>query len=211
MATDISLQALSFAAICQTVAQLQALGRFGSWTEQEVTPLLRALTVSDPKTAYDVFPENDLKPGFSHLIKTFGNEESREERNMEIAKYVFEAISLERKLNRNPDVMKRIFDRLDTAIAYADEHLLSVTDDEYVEMLADIYKQEVSDAKIYSFLVYGNSTYLQQRMVQIRIRALLLSAIRAVVLWRQLGGRRRTFIFRRKHLVAYATNVLTRC
>lgn len=212
MATDISLQALSFAAICQAVAQLQELGRFGNWREGDVTPLLHALSVSNPETAYDVYPEEKIKSGFKNIIDSFGNkEQAHEGKNLEIAKYVFSAIALERKINSDPRVMKRIFDKLDSAIAYADEHLLSATDDEYVEKLAEIYKQEVTDTKLFRFLIFGEPVYLKQRMVQVRIRALLLSAIRAVVLWRQLGGRRRTFIFRRKHLVAYAESMLKRC
>ena len=39
---------------------------------------------------------------------------------------------------------------------------------------------------------------------QERIRALLLAGIRAVILWRQVGGRRRYLIFRRKEILKYA-------
>jgi high frequency lysogenization protein len=45
-------------------------------------------------------------------------------------------------------------------------------------------------------------------MVQHKIRALLLAAIRAAVLWRQAGGRKYHFILQRKRLLQEVKTVL---
>ncbi|MGL5037204.1 MAG: DUF489 family protein, partial [Aeromonas sp.] len=52
--------------------------------------------------------------------------------------------------------------------------------------------------------ISGTPLFLQQPLVQHKIRALLLAGIRACVLWRQLGGSRTHIIFARKKMVELA-------
>ena len=51
-------------------------------------------------------------------------------------------------------------------------------------------------------MVQGNPHYLGQAGVVAEIRALLLSALRSAVLWRQLGGSMWDFVFRRRDLAS---------
>ncbi len=50
-------------------------------------------------------------------------------------------------------------------------------------------------------MVQGNPHYLGQAGVVAEIRALLLAAVRAAVLWRQLGGSYWDFLFSRKAMI----------
>ncbi|MNT00829.1 High frequency lysogenization protein HflD [compost metagenome] len=50
-------------------------------------------------------------------------------------------------------------------------------------------------------MVQGNPHYLGQAGVVAEIRALLLAAVRAAVLWRQLGGSYWDFLLSRKAMV----------
>jgi high frequency lysogenization protein len=56
--------------------------------------------------------------------------------------------------------------------------------------------------------VAGNPEHLNVEANQKRIRALLLAGVRAAVLWRQLGGKRRQILFNRKALIQSAKNAL---
>jgi high frequency lysogenization protein len=49
--------------------------------------------------------------------------------------------------------------------------------------------------------VHGDSRFLQQPQVANQVRAILMSGIRAAMLWRQLGGKRWHLIFKRKALL----------
>ena len=57
-------------------------------------------------------------------------------------------------------------------------------------------------------MVRGEPEYLSQAGNANRIRALLLSGIRAAVLWRQLGGNRLRLLFSRSRIVRCAHGLL---
>ena len=78
-----------------------------------------------------------------------------------------------------------------------------VMDQACIKMFADLYSSIISP-NFPKLIIFGEEEYLQRIDNQELIRALLLAAIRAIVLWRQVGGRRRFFIFRRKAIIEYA-------
>ena len=67
--------------------------------------------------------------------------------------------------------------------------------------LASLYADTISHLRP-RVMVQGNPHYLGQAGVVAEIRALLLSALRSAVLWRQLGGSMWDFVFRRRDLAA---------
>jgi high frequency lysogenization protein len=79
--------------------------------------------------------------------------------------------------------------------------------DTVLSNLAGIYSDQISNLGP-RIQVSGAPLYLQQPQVQHKIRALLLAGIRACVLWRQLGGRRRQILFFRKKVIAAAEAAL---
>jgi len=76
--------------------------------------------------------------------------------------------------------------------------------------LADLYVQTLSRLAP-RILVEGNPTYLQQSAQVDQIRALLLAAVRAAVLWRQLGGTQMRLLFRRRQYAMMARGLLAGC
>lgn len=67
--------------------------------------------------------------------------------------------------------------------------------------LASLYADTISHLRP-RVMVQGNPHYLGQAGVVAEIRALLLAALRAAVLWRQMGGSLWDFLFRRRDLAA---------
>jgi len=53
-------------------------------------------------------------------------------------------------------------------------------------------------------MVRGAELYLQNPDNQNRIRALLLGGVRAAMLWRQVGGKRRHILFNQRQIAAEA-------
>ncbi|MDD6178009.1 MAG: DUF489 family protein [Ruminobacter sp.] len=206
MAADIPLQALGFAAMLQAAKQLWSLAQEGAWSEEETIPLINALAVSDPLTAYDVYKISDVMPGFRLLATCLGSDKNPQ--HIAILKYVEYGMKLERCLHKSQNNLNHLFNQLDKAIEYADEHLLKATDDEYLQLLDDVYQENITKTKVYSFLVYGLEEHLKKPSIQTKIRAILLSLLRAVVLWRQLGGKKRTLIFRTISLSRYANELI---
>ena len=60
-------------------------------------------------------------------------------------------------------------------------------------------------------VVEGNPQFLRQDAQVAQIRALLLAAIRAAVLWRQLGGSHWRLLFRRRQYAMLARGLLAQC
>ena len=73
--------------------------------------------------------------------------------------------------------------------------------------LASIYKDVISPlgSKIQ---VAGNPDILKQAGIQDKVRAVLLAGIRSAVLWRQLGGKRRSIIFQRNKILRVVQELL---
>ena len=114
---------------------------------------------------------------------------------------------LERKLNRKRQLIKGIRSGLDRAKAQVEQ--FSLVHENVIANLADIYVTHISTLKP-RMMVKGEHTYLSNRRNINRIRALLLSAIRAAVLWQQCGGSRMDLFVRRKAIAAVAADLLDR-
>jgi len=114
-------------------------------------------------------------------------------------RYALALLRLGRQLGSDRGRMTTIRARLDHAAA-KHEHFASRFD-ETASSLASIYQDCVSNMR-YRIQVNGSAQYLQDPRVAERIRALLLCGLRAAIMWRHLGGRRRQLLTARGRLVA---------
>ena len=76
--------------------------------------------------------------------------------------------------------------------------------------LAGLYVETLSRLKP-RVLVEGSASFLNQPAQVNQIRALLLAAVRAAVLWRQLDGSQLSLLFRRRQYAMLARGLLARC
>jgi len=172
---------------------------------------------TDPETAIDVFGDSRaLIPGLETVLAQMGDDSNQ--RDMALTGYVITLMHLERKLARQPDLMKKLgsgVDRIKEEIEAVEE-----SDSGIVAALADLYKETVStiqprimvkgDENVLRntvstiqprIMVKGDENVLRNADSKKMIRALLLAGMRAAVLWRQCGGNRIRLIFQRKQLL----------
>jgi high frequency lysogenization protein len=76
--------------------------------------------------------------------------------------------------------------------------------------LAHLYSETLSTLKP-RIMVEGNPHFLNNAQTVDRIRALLLAAVRATVLWRQLGGSQIRLFFRHRQYAMLARGLLAQC
>ena len=152
---------------------------------------------TDPETAIDVFGDSRaLIPGLETALGQMGDDSKQ--RDMALTGYVITLMHLERKLARQPDLMKKLgsgVDRIKEEIESVEE-----SDPGIVAALADLYKETVSTLQP-RIMVKGDENVLHNADSKRMIRALLLAGMRAAVLWRQCGGNRIRLIFQRKQLL----------
>lgn len=191
-------QVMALAAMCQITKAVQKVAQTGSITDYEMQQLLSGILVTNPDTPSDVFRDMDLRQGYQLVVEQL---ESGQNKSIELVKYVGGLIQLERALNANPKALNELGSRINSIDARLAH--LSISDDAIIASLADIYADVISPLG-QRIQVFGKPALLQQKSVQHRIRALLLAGIRAAVLWRQVGGKRRHFFFGKGKIVKIA-------
>lgn len=204
MQSSLSTQIIGLAGLCQAVSLLQSLARHNKLEPELYETTLASIANLNPDSPLAVYG-NDitrLRDGLQIIISQLGDGTKRD---VEFTRYLVGVLALERKLNKNRGNMAELGKQLGQLERQL-QHF-AVTDETIVGRLADIYSDCISSLGS-RIQVYGQPDVLKQTAVQQKVRALLLAAVRAAVLWRQAGGSRLNFIFQRRKLVAAAKHML---
>ena len=117
-------------------------------------------------------------------------------------------LRIERRLIGDPPRVEHLQQGLRDAQRQA-EHFGSVDHPTVIARLAGLYADTLSSLRP-RVLVTGNAQMLNQQVTVERIRAALLAAVRAAVLWRQLGGTQWRLLLQRRQTLMVARGLLTR-
>jgi len=196
---------LALAGVFQATKLVQQIARSGMVDQEVYTTCINSVLKLNADSTEAVFGSREkLLEGCKELLSQLGvaNEGDRKKsRDMELTKYVVNIMLLERKLIKRPDLLEKVRDGVDRAAAQA-EHF-SPTHENVIANLADLYTKTISTLKP-RIMVSGESHLLSNQDNANKIRALLLAAVRATVLWRQCGGSRWHMLFQREKLISEA-------
>jgi high frequency lysogenization protein len=194
---------LALAGVFQAVSLVRAIAREGDCDNEPLEASLASVFKLESDSAADVFGGNvGVRLGLRVLIEQVeGND-----RDLPLFHMLVNVLKLERSLARNPEINRRLGEGLQ-GMQRQLQHF-PATHPTIVARLADLYAANLSSLKP-RITVVGNPLYLQQPAQAERVRALLLAALRAAVLWHQLGGRRRHLLFRPQREVMIARGMLT--
>ena len=189
--------AISLAGTAQAVSLVEQLAKTGYLDSDAFRTSVNSLFVQSPETTESVFGDiHNIRRGLETLEELLRNH--RAPKNGDILRYVIGVMHLQKKVRKRSEILHVIGNRLEKAesqIAHFD-----VTHDNVIANIADIYTDTISKFQ-YRIQVMGEYTYLQQPRVASQIRVLLLAAIRATTLWRQVGGSRWQLLFYRRHIL----------
>ncbi len=190
-------QLLALAAVFQACQLLDNLARHGEIPGAELETAIGSLLNQTPQSTEEVFGRSaNLGLGMQTMIELLSPTPGQ--RANGVLGYVINVMHLERKLASNQDMLNRIGAGIAQAAPQA-QHF-SPTDERVLASLADLYLQTVSTFR-FRIQVRGQGGHLLQAQTANRVRCLLFAAIRAAMLWRQLGGRRWHLIFRRNQVL----------
>ncbi|PKH02674.1 lysogenization regulator HflD [Psychromonas sp. MB-3u-54] len=195
---NIESRCLAFAAICQAAYLLDKIATKGLCPDAVAFDAsLQSIMRVESDSPIEIFGGYDvLEVGFKSMIEQLDNGSSN--RNMQVTKYIIGMISLEKKLSNNSSTLNLLSQRINQVqrqLAHFD-----INDSSVLSNLDSIYKDLISTLGP-KIQINGSPACLQQEHTQHKIRALLLAGVRAAVLWRQLGGKRRQLIFSRKAMI----------
>lgn len=197
-------QTIALAALLQSTYLVDQLAQFGALNNEQASPLFNSVFQFDADSAVEIYgglPHLNLG---LHLINDVlagsGNADMRA-----TTRYALALLHLERQLHKRQDLMQIIHSRLQHA-AKKNEYFTNNIN-EIASSLAGIYQDTASTLK-YRIQVSGSMQQLQVASVAEQIRALLLTGIRAAVLWQQMGGSRWQLLIGRSRYVKCARELL---
>ena len=208
MSYTITDRTIAIAGIYQAVYLVQQVANTGILDEHDFETCIKSIFLIDVDKPEDVFegPEN-LKTGLITLIDQLGGNpnQRKAQKDMHITKYAIGVMVLEKQLNKNKDMLNNISDEIER-IRIQSEHF-TITHENVIASLANLYKNTISTLRP-RIMVQGEQVYITNPSQENKIRALLLAAIRATVLWRQCGGTRWQLIFQRRNIINDANKLL---
>ncbi len=203
---------ITFAAICQVAHLVQQVSRNGQVDDNELAVILNSIITTSPENTLAVYGGElaNIKQGLELLINHLGdstreNGKKSTVKDPEFTRYIISLINLERRLTKQPKQLTQLGERIEASKRQLEHY--SITSDTLIASFASIYSDIISPLGS-RIQVTGEPNILKQTASQHKIRALLLGGIRSAVLWRQVGGKRRTVLFSRNKLVKTAKELL---
>lgn len=197
---------LALAAISQAVQQVQKVAWKGEWDEADTLPLINSVFVTDPPSIVDLYSGSASLTSGLRILRAQLDPSTSSERNSEFGRYMANLLTLQKQFMNNAEVQSILTSRIEHTRRLLDyDDMMSPN---VIASLADAYSQSISNLPL-RIQVHGKPEVLQNKINQDRIRALLLTGVRAAVLWRQIGGKKRQFLFKRKQICDTASQLLT--
>lgn len=187
---------LALAGLAQALAQVRRIADTGQAEASVLETLLGSVFQIDAASVADVYGgAAALRPGLLLLRDYFGGTT----RDPQLPRLALSVTQLERRFVADMDMVGEVQAGILAQKDKADE--LGVAHPEVLAALGGLYSKTLSNLRP-RVLVQGNPHYLGQHAVVAEVRAVLLSAVRSAVLWRQSGGGLLDFLLRRRDLAA---------
>lgn len=200
--------AIALGGVCQSAMLVPQLANSGQCSTALYDTSLKSIFNTAPNSTADVFDgAENIKIGLQFLTQLFSNNQPEK---VEIMRYVFGSLGVTHKLIKNNDALGKISHRLDRIQSlYTDINAQTFENqrDELSYSLAGIYSDIISPLTT-KIKVTGKIEYLQNTLVQAKVRSALFGSVRAATLWSQVGGSRMQFLFSRKSIINAANEIL---
>lgn len=196
MSNTIDDRVLALAGMLQALAQVRRIADTGQSDSSQVQAALDSVFRIDAHSTEAVFGSaNGLHTGLRQLRDYLANGNKDEA----LGKLALAVLQLERRFVRTGAMVTQV----QTALLrlQANANTMGSTHANVISELAKLYADTLSNLRP-RVMVQGNPHYLGQAGVVAEIRALLMAALRAAVLWRQLGGSLWDFVFSRRQMAA---------
>ena len=195
-------QTIALSAVFQAAELVAVLAKTGKVDNTSLQPLLESLLMVNAASTEDIYGgqwdcSSNLALGRRITKQALGKERSSV--NPDTLRYALSLIHLENKLSKAPEMLSLIGQKIGQ-IEQKKAHYDSVLHENMLASISGMYQDTLSKLS-FRIQVHGDSRFLQQPHVANQVRAILMSGIRAAMLWRQLGGKRWHLIFKRKALL----------
>ena len=190
---ELKNETIALGAIYQASNEIKKVAWQGEINNKLIEPLIHSVYQTTSDEIEEIYINiKRLNTGLDFLRQQLvGDAFSRDG---EVTRY-FEAIGiLVKNMKKNSNIVDNLRDELSKFSLDINQENLT----EHATFLSNLYLKTVSKISP-RIIVNGDNKYLKDNTNASMIRALLLSAIRSYILWKQSGGSKfRIFIFRKK-------------
>ncbi|MEO8460964.1 MAG: high frequency lysogenization protein HflD [Dokdonella sp.] len=189
---------------CNLVREMANTGRIEDSAALETS--LASIFRIDADSPVDVFGGlANLRPGLGVLVDQL---DGTKQRDLMLTQLVVAVVRLQKRLARRNDMLTTLREGIEAAQRQVDH--FGINSANTIDRLATLYGETLSQLRP-RITVHGDPEYLHDQVRVAKIRALLLAAVRAAVLWRQVGGSQWRMLLRRREYSLLARGLLTRC
>lgn len=199
-------QTIALAGLFQAAHLVEQIAKTGQCNEASLKVCIESLLDTNPGSVAEIYgthPEN-LRTGYKE-VRFLTDGKSRTGSSPDVIRYALSILHLESKLRKSKAMMHGVSKGIENAKRQADH--FHTTHENLLANLSGLYQDTLSTFR-FRIHVTGNAQHLQNPNNAHKIRALLLSGVRAAILWRQMGGRRWQLLFNRKKLNYSANRAL---
>jgi len=187
-------RALALAGLVQALAQVRRIADTGQADASVLATALDSVFRIDADSPAAVFGGSQaVRPGLM-LLRDYFSSQAKDE---QLPRLVLAVLQLERRFVRDDAMARKVRAGIQAQAGNAQRQ--GSSHPEVLSALGALYSETFSHLRP-RVLVQGNPHYLGQANVVAEVRAVLLAAVRAAVLWRQLGGSLWDFLLRRREL-----------
>ena len=191
-----SSRVLALAGLVQALAQVRRVADTGQANAAILTTAMDSVFRIDAPSPTAIYGGVEaLRPGLTLLRDYFGSQSKDEQ----LPRLALAVLQRERRLERDEDMGQRVQAGIPRQAELAER--LGSSHPDVLSGLGALYADTLSHLRP-RVLVQGNPHYLGQAGVVSEVRAILLSAVRSAVLWRQMGGSLWDFLLRRRDMLA---------
>lgn len=195
-------QTIALSAVFQAAELVATLARTGKVDNLALQPMIESILLVNASSTEDIYGgqwdcQSHLSLGRNIVKKALSKDRSSV--NPDTLRYALSLVHLESKLAKSPQMLSTIGQEI-SLIEQKKGHYDSILHENIIAAISGMYQNTLSTLP-FRIQVQGDSRFLQQPHIANQVRAILMSGIRAAMLWRQLGGKRWHLIFKRKALL----------
>ncbi len=212
MENSIRNRTIALSALFQCVNGVIQLASKGTCDEGLFESCVNSLLNDDAENAEALFGGLvQLEPGLRAIQYQLGNAKAEDlderKKQLDATRYSINLLALEKKLSRNPQVLKKLMDGITEAQKQLD--FFPATHTNMIARLAELYSNTISTLGP-RIMIQGDQNYLTNTTTAAKMRTLLLAGIRAALLWKQAGGSRWKLLMERGKMQGEAEILLAR-
>lgn len=192
-------KALALAGIFQSAAVVQHLARTGEFQRDAFECSVASVFVLDPPAVENVYANlHALRLGIDVAIDVLRGRDTQ--KYAETIRYSLGLLHVERNIRHDRDMLAVLRSRLEQLEPQL-QHFESLSHPTVVTRLAQLYL-DTAGTLSFRIQVKGDPRHLQAEETAHRVRAMFLAGVRSAILWRQVGGSRLDFFFKKSALIS---------